>query len=401
MQLLSSGVPVRIGILLVNEKDIGSHGFEKLDDESDVLSTIELSSVLKFVAGKGRMLALKILMLLENELASSDGKHLPSKTEFLYLCANLIGHVEPHRKRSDIMEEITSYLSEDNRLTSYDDTLKYVERRGIAPGMVFMNGRVVITSAEDFDENIVLNMLYDEQQRLLQRVMEGSLNDSKPRSIYLSLLKGPTVYEKYHPLLLQDRSNPVYVTNISHESESAYFINDSANIKFVVDFFLHDVSIATHQDKSEAQTFFAPLANSTLINEDIGFQVWVHTDVDILPISKQSCVAVNGRLYCNSESKSISFADVEVLTKLEIDRTKTIYNTLSSYISDESRNRLHLRVAEINSFMGKLSLGNIDDLQTKKTIMDSNSLPFRNKWNENHRLKVWCAFTFLCCRKSK
>ena len=390
VQLLSSGLPVRIGVLLVDEHDVRS---SRLDDKfyekksaPNALSSREMALILKFVVKKGNMLALNLLMLWEKEISKAKNL-LPSKLELLHLYADLMSQIQPQTNKVDVLKEITSFLSEASESDLYEERIEFTKRKGIVPGMVFMNGRILAKSSDDFNEEEIANTLYDEQHRLLQMVMEGIVSDSKPRSIYLSLLKGSMVYEKYHPLFMQDSSSQVYVSKVSHYNNHIYAINDSAKIVYIIDFFLSDQA-SMYLDKLLGD--LSKIMSDA--GEDIGFKVWMHSTSDLKnslknETSGNSCVALNGRLYCAPESQSISVSDIEVLFKLESEQVKAIHNSLAPvYLEAESRDELHLLVAELGCFMGELSRhekDNIDDIYLQYTKIDSKIDQFKYIWNKD------------------
>lgn len=227
MRLFQSQVPVRLGVLMVdNNDDITERGIssEKESKADQTLLTTELVlETLRMVKDEfGTSLSINflsnILQVLQNyeqnideqQSAMSIDTYLMATLDFFsnyFSRMNMMGggrgDTPFHSKQElrDFLEE-KGYWKKSTSSEMYTNGVKFATSKGLKPGMAFLNGIPLVSSSSPSHQEDNIKIFQDEHSNIINMVATGELNDNT-RSIYAKLLSGGNLYQKYHPLLTQ------------------------------------------------------------------------------------------------------------------------------------------------------------------------------------------------------
>jgi UDP-glucose:glycoprotein glucosyltransferase len=231
MQMMQSGTPIRIGILFANNEDIDAcrahgesgsdvdgvclqFGAPLQDDASIMEGTATSEMIMKIyqhvVKTYDKSIGFPYLFLLSGGLAKGMTVQDVASVHAQALARMGVPVEDPI---SDIMIAIRVELSPDSKADNYAKAAKFAVMKNIRPGMAFVNGIPLPTQSPEGCQEI----LSEEMQSVIGKMLTGKITDSSPRSIYAMLLKGNNVRSSMHPLLADDL--PEYRVLSSNDDE--------------------------------------------------------------------------------------------------------------------------------------------------------------------------------------
>jgi hypothetical protein len=261
IQMIQSGMPLRVGIVFVNDSDIQRcekslerhHGTKDGDcslfnedatgfkdkDRNEITSQTVMKVFQYNVRKYGKNIRLPYLYLLLEQLHS--GMSIQSFANTNNKILQKLG-IKLNDSLADIKDAIqyessTSSIIEE----TYHGSLRFAVRKNIKSGDAFLNGiPLSLDSYRDYEK-----IISEEMQLMLGKMMMGEITDTSPRSIYAMLLKGRHVHSSMHPSLLE--TDPHYIV-ISHTNckrlftLSGYKNEDMATVTvdFITDFMTDD-----------------------------------------------------------------------------------------------------------------------------------------------------------------
>ena len=231
MQMMQSGTPIRIGILFANNEDIDAcraHGESSSDvdgvclqfgaplqDDASIMEGTATSEMIMKIYQHvlktyDKSIGFPYLFLLSGGLAKGMTVKDVASVHAQALARMGVPVEDPI---SDIMIAIRVELSPDSKADNYAKAAKFAVMKNIRPGMAFVNGIPLPTQSPEGCQEI----LSEEMQRVIGKMLTGKITDSSPRSIYAMLLKGNNVRSSMHPLLADDL--PEYRVLSSNDDE--------------------------------------------------------------------------------------------------------------------------------------------------------------------------------------
>lgn len=245
-ELLNSGYPLRVGILLINNDDIAEckrraeageimDGEEchvssifheastpsSLEEMKDVKATAQaahklFSHVVSTYDGLTGLSYLNLVLDEIQERKQTSGSELTmldlinihaSYMAAAELLSSEEATIEAMRVLTQIESADSSYKSESSVESSYGRAVHFAMTRALKSGMSFLNG-LPLPTASDGDENVnvgeeMSKILSEEHRHLLQLIMTRKITDSSPKSVYGMLLSGDAVFKRHHPLLMK------------------------------------------------------------------------------------------------------------------------------------------------------------------------------------------------------
>mmetsp|Transcript_4454 Transcript_4454/g.6909 ORF Transcript_4454/g.6909 Transcript_4454/m.6909 type:complete len:1653 (+) Transcript_4454:54-5012(+) len=223
-QLMQASYPVRVGHLIVNGQDIKKckawirdNGITDPDlpCPTDPVFDAKVTNNDQLLKIPASTHAIHRLIAKVNEEYSGQPL-LPSFTDYFFQRLNMytvdggsLTMGDMVRTFGEIMQQLDGMSSNSatkfafdalNGLDSikgatYGKALRFSLNRAITPGMGFLNGRPLSM------ENDPGKMFMEEQNFIFGLIMKGKITDSKPKSIYGSILTGDGVFPRLHPLL--------------------------------------------------------------------------------------------------------------------------------------------------------------------------------------------------------
>ena len=343
------------------------------------------------------------------------------------------------------LEEIVISLqeNEEDSKMSYGKAVMFAVDKGIKPGMSFINGRPLPTNEDDAEK--LQKIFGEEQEVVFKMIMEKQITDSKPRNFYYKLIKGKKkdVFPRLHPLLTSSKSitsfkdiahnfglyslmTPRSMINALPLDAGAIFVFEAAleldtskglglalNFLKAMDALPHhfgDIGIAAKYriiPSNTGSTDLCKLFNSAgklgfekieeilerlLSNPDASVDEYA-TLTDSSPcndlsylreeLPSKNFITANGRVY-NLDDLSLSFADIDLLTSMSLDASKTVTAMLKPYVdvaeAYDAIGKTTAFLLEENNVRGGRSgpEGKIASTEKKEKI-DSN--PLRFSWN--------------------
>jgi UDP-glucose:glycoprotein glucosyltransferase len=224
IQMIQSGMPLRVGIVFVSDSDIqrcdknmkhdGTNDGDCLYSNEDTAgiknkdrNEVTPQTVMKVfqynVKKYGRNIKLPYFYFLLQELKSEMSVQALADANIRVL--EKLG-IQANDSLTDVNDAILyEPLTDSNMEETYHKSITFAVRKNIKPGNAFVNGiPFSLDSPRDF-EKITL----EEMQRILGKMMTGQITDASPRSIYAMLLKGRHVHSSMHPSLLE--TDPHYI----------------------------------------------------------------------------------------------------------------------------------------------------------------------------------------------
>jgi hypothetical protein len=265
-QLLQSQFPVRVGLLIVSEKDIAAcaewvettqpadgvacpmtEPDPLLDMPRDTPSVVPTTEQLKDMPATARVVhRLLSYMLSEfshmphmmgpyqdylSQYASSGFQRKSANDDRLSVVELLNFHTQllqqlqvggannvadVVRGMLDMEEESRDNTDdEDPKNLIYGKAVRFAVDKGLKPGMSFLNGIPMPAGSDENSMDLLSSLFMGEQNRIFQMIMKHEITDSSPRSIYDKLLSGDRVFPRVHPLLSDTSSEHRYMY-ISH-----------------------------------------------------------------------------------------------------------------------------------------------------------------------------------------
>ena len=303
-QLIQNRFPVKVGTLIVDEKDIEScakwvsqtqskegkacplskdywmdkpkHAYSTRDLMQIPLTARDIYRLYSYLAEKyeGRR---EILQAFDMYLGPSLAQNQPTNGKYLSVF-DVIGiqnqiltqlHLLPKAiQPADMVKEILNTEEED---FSYAKAVRFAVDKGLKPGMGFLNGRPLPLS-DDKDGGDRTSAIFSEEQNVIfGMVMSQDITESKPKSIYAKLLSSDKsfqpnrkVYPKVHPLL--SSSNEGAFLDLNHKfgphsfliPETMEGLPSEADAIIGVDAFL---DISTRKGLTMAKQFVSVMKN--------------------------------------------------------------------------------------------------------------------------------------------
>jgi hypothetical protein len=244
LQMMQSGIPVRVGVVFATDKDIDlckDYINSGKDLDGDCLSTADASSGARDDKGILESKATtEDIMKVCQQVMAMYGKSIGMP--YLYLTLNEIKsgmtvrdlayvHSEVLHKMGAPVENPVTFIEEavrqdhntDPKVENYAAAVRFAATKNIRPGMAFVNG---IPFAPQECENVLM----EEMQRIAGMMMAGQITDSSPRSIYAFLLKGRNVRKSMHPLFSEE--SPKYKIGSGNNDDGCIFkLNESNDPK--------------------------------------------------------------------------------------------------------------------------------------------------------------------------
>lgn len=223
-QFIQGMYPLRLGVLLANDKDIEyckqsilSFGNEQnkyclnekvtVSDEDmkkQPVSTQEIFALLNHVQEThGGMIAMNYMYVLMQSLMKE--KHNQLNVESLIKIHNDAIYEIIHERENRLYLQQLLFIESAKLvdLASYEKAVRFACSKNIRAGMTFVNGIPIPQN----DPREAHSIIQDEINHIAGMVLSGKVTNAR-KSIYAKLLTGPKVYSKMHPLL--GESTPRY-----------------------------------------------------------------------------------------------------------------------------------------------------------------------------------------------
>eukprot|EP00557_Chaetoceros_sp_GSL56_P002854 CAMPEP_0176501380 /NCGR_PEP_ID=MMETSP0200_2-20121128/14128_1 /TAXON_ID=947934 /ORGANISM="Chaetoceros sp., Strain GSL56" /LENGTH=1737 /DNA_ID=CAMNT_0017900259 /DNA_START=262 /DNA_END=5475 /DNA_ORIENTATION=+ len=260
IQMIQSGMPLRVGIVFANDSDLKQckNNLERYHDTDDVncllsndhttisdknSNEVTPETIMKLyqynVRKFGKSIRLPYLYLLMEQLKS--GMSVKSLSNINESVLEKLG-IEVDDPLSDVKDAIEyDPPANSNVEETYQNSVKFAVRKNIQSGDAFLNGiPFSLGSPRDFEQIIM-----EEVQRILGKMMNGEITDLLPRSIYAMLLKGRHVHSAMHPSLSE--TDPCYIVVMHNICRQRLTLPDPTNkevatiaIDYVTDFVTDD-----------------------------------------------------------------------------------------------------------------------------------------------------------------
>mmetsp|Transcript_33197 Transcript_33197/g.98658 ORF Transcript_33197/g.98658 Transcript_33197/m.98658 type:complete len:1315 (-) Transcript_33197:1985-5929(-) len=225
VQMVQSNYPLRVGFLIVGEKDVekckeelgaGLDECAVKDARASGLANAHAAALLyqSIASEYGNMMALSwmnFVMAYWSEQAdlmgvgpagkkSTIGELIDAHAAFLDRAAQVSGS----QARKDAIDALTKGDSDSDKAdaVTYAKALKFAATKNVGPGMGFVNG-IPLPTEDKSGGRDTQRIIMEEQRNIMGMIMGGKISDKGPRSIYAMLLTGSGVYSSMHPLLTE------------------------------------------------------------------------------------------------------------------------------------------------------------------------------------------------------
>lgn len=226
-QLMNSQVPLRIGVLIVNENDVANglaSPHPSWNDGQRRFHARDSSLILRFLAKEFGGLTSFSCLVQMSHMSDTDitvSEYIDKHVAFL----NEMGVVQGMGVRYNLEAIVKSGKidSVTKRIDiTYEQAVSFASDKLIAPGMSFFNGLPLPDASDRESFGAAVNEIFSyEQQNIMELVVKGIISDG-PKSVYAAVLrKGDNLFKQFHPLL--------------RESEGVYFALDSSELDSDVD----------------------------------------------------------------------------------------------------------------------------------------------------------------------
>jgi UDP-glucose:glycoprotein glucosyltransferase len=354
-QLLQAQFPVRLGYLVVSQKDLeecriwmestGNYDeklpcptkpiLTKSQSNTKVMGTIPatthaahrlISMVATEYAGKGIAITFVeyFTQYLDQFLQGGDLTMADLVSSFAQLMEGLVRM----RLKDATNMAVEALLKDDEKLesvSSYGKSLRFALQKAISPGMSFLNGRPI-----EKDGN-PSQIFMDEQNHVFGLVMKGEITDTSPRSVYGKLLSGDGVFKRLHPLL-RDSNKEIHLDLQHGFLTSSLLSPKDANVKSIPDaVFVTEaiVDLETSQGVTFATRFLQIMDSYTgtdpKVSMSITFRIVPFPSCSKLSI--YSILAYAGAVGAGNIATLLSLEDV---TKMTVDELLSKLPSLST-----------------------------------------------------------------------
>ncbi|KAL7540042.1 hypothetical protein ACHAXR_009809 [Thalassiosira sp. AJA248-18] len=211
-QLMNSQFPLRLGVLIVNDDDVsnGSPSPPAPWNNGDRhFHARDSSLLLKYISKAfGGMAAISCL-IHSSHAAAESGEISVREYIGIYLSVLIEMGVIHSGQKQHLQQEIEVILESGTTGTdtkpndvNYEAAVQFAADKLVRPGMSFFNGIPLPDGSNMESFGAGLNeILQYEQRHIMNLAMKNVITDTKPRSIYASLLKGDKLFKQYHPLV--------------------------------------------------------------------------------------------------------------------------------------------------------------------------------------------------------
>ena len=241
-QLMNAQLPLRLGVLIVNNDDIENGlSSESLpwDNGDRPVHASDSFLLIKHITWKyGGMIAISCLVQFLHKFEEMD-ENIPVK-EYVNEHALLLAHMgvihESHLSsvQKELLDLLRSRNGEVNDSSSktknvdYKSAVQFAKDKVIRPGMSFYNGIPLPTTTEKFGSKMN-DILHGEQNHILELAMNGIITDSTPRSVYATILSGDNIYKQYHPLLDESSSGEYFIASTNSDEASLILLPSNSD----------------------------------------------------------------------------------------------------------------------------------------------------------------------------
>jgi len=228
LQMMQSGLPVRVGVLFASDHDIDTCLIELAsgdDTSTDAKTTSKPCTSFPVVPdderatthasfklfqhlhkNQGAMMALHYLYRTTERLAELRTT-LPAPRNHFTLSELIDVHTSvstelrlPQPQPSEVRKIIHAPDGSGTDVATYAGAVRFAAERRVRSPTAFVNG-VYLPMASSAEECQMV--VQEEMNHIVTMVMEGKITDSEPRSVYAMLLRGDNVYGAMHPLLTE------------------------------------------------------------------------------------------------------------------------------------------------------------------------------------------------------
>jgi hypothetical protein len=223
-QLMNSQFPLRLGVLLVNGKDLSRGSASPLEEWNDGERSFDARDsmlILKHITKEfGGMVAISCLMHVTDYVAGFGALSVKEYVSIHFAFLEEMRVLQDLRRLNQVQSEMFSLLERGRSDASnkpdevtYESALQFAVERLLQPGMTFLNGLPFPDGLNmDLFGSRVNDILQYEQRHIMELVLKGVITDTHPKSIYASVLSGDKLFKQFHPLL--NKSTGKYVASM-------------------------------------------------------------------------------------------------------------------------------------------------------------------------------------------